>query len=113
MTAREALYHQEVLILAYTYLHPEELKELENNDFSFVATKQMFMIMAANYNRNNQEFVNGHEIIDAMAKNKRFNNLLSHDDLILRVLSCHEDYIVGKAIFDGWIRYIREKRDKL
>lgn len=112
MTAQEALYHQEVLILAYMYLHPDELNGLDSNEFGNVSTMQMHALMCANYRYNNNQCIQAHQIIEAMAKNKRFERLLDQSDLVIRVLSGKEEFIVTKAIYDGYVRGIREKRRK-
>lgn len=112
MTVNEALYHQEVLILAYMFIHPDELDKLDNSDFSNVSTAQMHALMRANYSYNNNQCIQAHQIIDAMAKNIRFQNLLDQFDLIERVLSCKEEFIVTKAIFDGYVQGIKQKKGK-
>lgn len=112
MTVQEALYHQEVLILAYMYLHPDELQRLNRNDFSNISTMQMFELMCANYRYNNNQCIQAHQIIMAMAKNKRFEKLLDQIDLIDRVLAGQEEFIVTKAIFDGYVKGLKEKRRK-
>lgn len=112
MTVQEALYHQEILILAYMYLHPDELNKLDNSDFSNVSTAQMHALMGANYRYNNNQCVQSHQVIEAMAKNIRFQTLLNQVDLIERVLSGKEEFIVTKAIFDGYVQGIKQKKGK-
>lgn len=112
MTVKEALYHQEVLILAYMYLHPDELNKLDNDDFSNVSTAQMHALMCANYRYNSNQCIQAHQIIDTMAKNIRFQKLLDQTDLVERVMCGKEEYIVTKAIFYGYVQGIKQKRGK-
>lgn len=112
MTVQEALYHQEVLILAYMYIHPDELQRLNKNDFSNVSTMQLFELMCANYKYNQNKCLQSHQIINTMAKNKRFERLLDQTDLVTRVLTGKEEYIVTKAIFNGYVKGIKQKKAK-
>lgn len=107
MTKQEALYQQEVFILSYLFMHPEEFKScgLTKDDFSDFQTSQLFELMHANYRFNDYTCVNAHQIIDGMVKNKRFNSLLENDELITCVLKGKEEYLITKSIFDGYVRY--------
>lgn len=111
MTVQESLYHQEVLILAYMYLHPDELQRLNKNDFSNVSTMQLFELMCANYKYNQNKCIQSYQIISAMTKNKRFERLLDQTDLIIRVLTGKEEYIVTKTIFDEYVKGLKQRSE--
>ena len=104
MSTEEMRYHQEVLILAYIYLHNNEIENVQLPAFKNNSTQQLFKLMRANYNFNNKECINSVQIIDAMAKNRNFQTLLDKYDLIYRVFTGKEEYIVTKAIFDNYVR---------
>lgn len=104
MSAEEMRYHQEVLILAYIYLHNNEIENVELSVFKNNSTRQLFQLMRANYNFNNKEYIDSLQIVDAMLKNKNFQSLIGKYDLIYRVFAVKEEYIVTKAIFDNYVR---------
>lgn len=104
MIAGEMRYHQEVLVLAYIYLHNNEIENVQLSAFKNNSTQQLFKLMRANYNFNNKEFINSVQIIDAMVKNRNFQTLLDKYDLIYRVFSGKEEYIITKAIFDNYVK---------
>lgn len=112
MTTQEALYHQEVLMLAYMYIHPHELQAINKNYFSNISTIQMYELLSANYKYNQNECVQAYQVIDAMVKNKRFQKLLDQTDLIDGVLSGREEYIVSESIFKGYVKGIKIFKEK-
>lgn len=105
-------YQQEALILAYMFVHPEEIvrKDLNEHHFRDFDTRMMYMLMKANYKYNNNQGINGHEVIDGMAKNPRFRKLLENTDLTTHILWSNPDYVVSKAVFE-WYVEIQKRKD--
>lgn len=107
----QELYRQEVFVLAYLYAHPEQFDEcgLLKTHFMNEHTGLLFELMYANYRHNQSILVNSVQVIDGMWKNKRFNVLLDNPELTDIVFARSDDYLITRAIFNGYIRVMKQK----
>lgn len=64
MNVEEMRYHQEVLVLAYLYMHNKEIDNVEISVFKNNSTRQLFRLIKANYNFNSKEFVDSLQIVE-------------------------------------------------
>lgn len=79
----------EMSYLEYWYKHPEVEARLTERNFASKETRDLFHIFRLNREHNHGRYINGCEVLDALAddRNKRYEYLLNCPELLIDVMS--------------------------